>query len=148
MRIEIRRGAAIKNSHEQRIGNETKVKVVKNKVAPPFKEAAFEIYYGRGISHEAELIDLGSQLDIVEKSGSWYSYNGERIGQGKEKALAFIATHPEIAKEIEDKLKEAYGLIPETIAEKEAQTRFSAPPQDDDLVEVDADDVKEASSKG
>jgi recombination protein RecA len=138
MRIEIRRGAPIKNSSDQRVGNETKVKVVKNKVAPPFKEAVFEIYYGRGISHEAELLDLGSQLDIVEKSGAWYSYQGERIGQGKEKALAFLQSHPEIAKEIEDKLKEAYGLITEAIAEAEAESRFSSPPQDEELAEADA----------
>jgi recombination protein RecA len=138
MRIEIRRGIAIKNSGDQRIGNETKVKVVKNKMAPPFKEAVFEIYYGKGISHEGELIDLGSSLDIVDKSGSWYSYQGERIGQGKERAIAFLQTHPQVAKEIEDKLKSAYGIIPDKISEAEAQVRFDTPPQDDELVEEEA----------
>ncbi|MDR2199560.1 MAG: recombinase RecA [Deltaproteobacteria bacterium] len=149
MRIEIRRSIAIKNSSDQRIGNETKVKVVKNKMAPPFKEAIFEIYYGRGISHEAELLDLGSSLEIVDKSGAWYAYQGERIGQGKEKAIAFLQTHPQIAKEIEEKLKSAYGIIPEKIAEAEAQIRFDSPPQeDDDLVEEELPpDIQEAVSE-
>ncbi|MDR2340229.1 MAG: recombinase RecA [Deltaproteobacteria bacterium] len=146
MRIEIRRGAAIKNSGDQRVGNETKVKVVKNKMAPPFKEAVFEIYYGKGISHEGELIDLGSTLDIVDKSGSWYSYQGERIGQGKEKAIAFLQTHPQIAKDIEDKLKSAYGIITEKISEAEALERFDSPPQDEDLVEALPKDAKGAAS--
>jgi recombination protein RecA len=147
MRIEIRKGTPLKNSSDQRIGNETKVKVVKNKMAPPFKEAVFEIYYGKGISHEAELIDLGSTLDIVEKSGSWYSYQGERIGQGKEKAIAFLQAHPEIANDIEERLKEAYGLISEKIAEAEAEARFDSPPQDEELVEEAPEEIPEAASK-
>ena len=147
MRIEIRRGAPIKNSSDQRVGNETKVKVVKNKVAPPFREAAFDIYYGRGISREAELIDLGSSLELIDKSGSWYSYQGERIGHGKEKAIAFLQTHPEAAKDIEAKLMEAYGLISDKIAEAEAQIRFDSPPQDEDLVEEENPDEIEALSE-
>jgi recombination protein RecA len=82
------------------------VKVVKNKVAPPFREAEFEIMYGAGISRVGELIDIGVQHGLVEKSGSWYSYNGERIGQGKENARTFLTQHPEIAQEIDAKLRE------------------------------------------
>jgi recombination protein RecA len=147
LRIEIRRGIPIKNSSDQKIGNETKVKVVKNKMAPPFREAVFEIYYGKGISHEAELIDLGSTLDIVDKSGSWYSYKGERIGQGKERAIAFLQAHPEIAHDIEEQLKEAYGLIAEKIQENEAQIRFDTPPAEEELVEELPEDVQEAISE-
>ena len=92
------------------VGNETRVKVVKNKVAPPFREALFDILYGEGISREGEVVDLGSELNIVEKSGAWYSYNGERIGQGKDNAREFLRTHPEMALEIENKIREAKGV--------------------------------------
>jgi recombination protein RecA len=88
------------------IGNQTRVKVVKNKVAPPFREAEFEIMYGAGISRNGEIIDIGVLQGLVEKSGSWYSYNGERIGQGKENARAFLEQHPDIARDIEGKLRE------------------------------------------
>lgn len=104
VRLDIRRTGSIKKGDEV-IGNETKVKVVKNKVAPPFRQADFEIYYGEGISRESEIIDLGAQYDIVEKSGAWYSYNGERIGQGKENARNFLKEHPAIGQEIEAKIR-------------------------------------------
>ena len=96
VRLDIRRIGAIKNGEEV-VGNQTRVKVVKNKVAPPFREAEFEIMYGAGISRNGEIIDIGVLQGLVEKSGSWYSYNGERIGQGKENARTFLEQHPDIA---------------------------------------------------
>jgi len=104
VRLDIRRIGALK-SGEEVIGNQTRVKVVKNKVAPPFREAEFEIMYGAGISRNGELIDIGVAQGLVEKSGSWYSYNGERIGQGKENARTFLAEHPEIATDLDAKLR-------------------------------------------
>jgi len=104
VRLDIRRIGAIK-SGEEVVGNQTRVKVVKNKVAPPFREAEFEIMYGAGISRNGELIDIGVLHGLVEKSGSWYSYNGERIGQGKENARTFLDQHPEIARDIDGKLR-------------------------------------------
>jgi recombination protein RecA len=105
VRLDIRRTGAIKNGEEV-VGNQTRVKVVKNKVAPPFREAEFEIMYGAGISRMGEVIDIGVAQGLVEKSGSWYSYNGERIGQGKENARTFLEQHREVAQEIENKLRE------------------------------------------
>jgi recombination protein RecA len=105
VRLDIRRIGALKNGEEV-IGNQTRVKVVKNKVAPPFREAEFEILYGAGISRNGEVIDIGVAQGFVEKSGSWFSYNGERIGQGKENARTFLDQHPEIAREIEGKIRE------------------------------------------
>jgi recombination protein RecA len=105
VRLDIRRIGALKNGEEV-IGNQTRVKVVKNKVAPPFREAEFEILYGAGISRNGEVIDIGVAQGFVEKSGSWYSYNGERIGQGKENARTFLDQHPEIAREIEGRIRE------------------------------------------
>jgi recombination protein RecA len=104
VRLDIRRIGAIKKGDEV-LGNETRVKVVKNKVAPPFKKAEFEILYGHGISREGEIIDLGVQENIVEKSGSWYSYKGDRVGQGKENARDYLIEHPEIATEIEQQIR-------------------------------------------
>jgi recombination protein RecA len=105
VRLDIRRIGALKNGEEV-IGNQTRVKVVKNKVAPPFREAEFEILYGAGISRNGEVIDIGVAQGFVEKSGSWFSYNGERIGQGKENARTFLDQHPEIAQEIEGRIRE------------------------------------------
>ena len=104
VRLDIRRIGAIKRGDEV-IGSETRVKVVKNKVAPPFKQAEFEILYGEGISREGEAIELGVQAGIVEKSGTWYSYGGNRIGQGKDNARTFLKEHPDMAREIEDKIR-------------------------------------------
>jgi len=118
VRLDIRRIGAIKNGEEV-VGNQTRVKVVKNKVAPPFREAEFEIMYGKGISRNGEIIDIGVLQGLVEKSGSWYSYNGERIGQGKENARTFLEQHPDIATEIESKIREK--LLPDTkVAKGEA----------------------------
>ncbi|MEK8030943.1 recombinase RecA [Ideonella sp. DXS29W] len=109
VRLDIRRIGSIKKG-EEIIGNETRVKVVKNKVSPPFKEAEFDILYGEGISREGEIIDLGVQAKIVEKSGSWYAYNGEKIGQGKDNSREFLRENPELAREIENKVREAMGV--------------------------------------
>ncbi len=109
VRLDIRRVGSIKKGEEV-TGSETKVKVVKNKVAPPFKQATFDILYGEGISREGEILDLGAVTDIVEKSGAWYSYNGERIGQGKDNAREFLRQNPEMALEIENKLREKFGV--------------------------------------
>ena len=104
VRLDIRRIGAIKNGEEV-IGNQTRVKVVKNKVAPPFREAEFEIMYGQGISREGEIIELGVAQNLIEKSGSWYAYKGERIGQGKENAREFLKTHPDIARDVESQIR-------------------------------------------
>ena len=109
VRLDIRRVGAIKKGDEV-IGNETKVKVVKNKVSPPFKEAFFDILYGQGISREGEIIELGVAHKLVDKSGAWYAYNGEKIGQGKDNAREFLKEHPEIAHEIEAKVRAAVGV--------------------------------------
>ena len=109
MRLDIRRIGSIKKGDDI-VGNETRVKVVKNKVSPPFREAIFDIMYGEGISRQGEVIDLGVECDIVEKSGAWYSYNGERVGQGKDNAREFLKENPEIAKEIEAKIREKLGV--------------------------------------
>lgn len=109
VRLDIRRGEQIKNG-DQIIGNKTNVKVVKNKVAPPFKTVTVDIMYGQGISKEGELLDIGSEIGILEKSGAWYAYKGEKIGQGKENAKIFLKEHPEVASEIEEKIREHYGI--------------------------------------
>ncbi len=104
VRLDIRRTGAIKKGDEV-IGSETRVKVIKNKVAPPFRQAEFEIVYGEGISRLGEIIELGSNLKFIEKAGAWYSYNGEKIGQGKENAKEYLREHPEIAKAVEAKIR-------------------------------------------
>jgi len=109
VRLDIRRIGAIKKSDEV-LGNETRVKVVKNKVAPPFKEAKFDIMYGVGISREGEIIDMGVEFNIVNKAGSWYSYNGERIGQGKDNVREYLKERPELACEIENRVREQLGI--------------------------------------
>jgi recombination protein RecA len=104
VRMDIRRIGAIKKGDEV-VGNETRVKIVKNKVAPPFKQTEFDILYGEGISREGEIIDMGVKLDIVDKAGAWYSYNGDRIGQGKDNVRNFLKEHPEIAEDIESRIR-------------------------------------------
>ena len=116
VRLDIRRLGAIKMS-DQIVGSRTKVKVVKNKVAPPFKEAEFDILYGTGISKEGELVDIGVDLGIVEKSGAWYSFDGERIGQGRENTKEFLKDNPETADTIEQKIREKSGLTVATANE-------------------------------
>ncbi len=109
MRLDIRRIGSIKKGDEV-VGNETRVKVVKNKVSPPFREAIFDIMYGHGISREGEIIDMGVEADIVEKSGSWYAYNGDRIGQGKDNVREFLKENPAIAQDIEAKIRAKLGV--------------------------------------
>ena len=109
VRLDIRRIGAIKDRDEV-VGNATRVKVVKNKVAPPFKQVEFDIMYGEGISKNGELLDLGVKAGVVEKSGAWYSYQEERIGQGRENAKIFLKENPNIALSIEDKIRAAHGL--------------------------------------
>jgi recombination protein RecA len=123
VRLDIRRIGAIKRGDEI-IGNQTRVKVVKNKVSPPFKTAEFEIIYGHGISREGEIIDLGAKHNIIEKSGSWYSYAGDRIGQGKENVREFLIANPDTAAEIEQKLRDL--LLPKE-ATAEPETPKAAP---------------------
>src|SRR5690606_11059525 len=109
IRLEVRRAEQLKQGGDI-VGSKTKIKVVKNKVAPPFKSAEVDIMYGEGISIEGEIIDIGADLDIVEKSGSWYSYNVERLGQGRENAKLFIKENPVMKYEILNKIREHYGL--------------------------------------
>jgi recombination protein RecA len=119
VRLEVRRAETLKQGNDM-VGNKTKIKVVKNKVAPPFRTAEVDIMYGEGISKEGEIIDLGSDLDIVQKSGSWYSYNDERLGQGRENAKLFLKENPEIRLEIQKKIRENYGLDTEqTVTESD-----------------------------
>lgn len=109
IRMEVRRAETLKQGSEM-VGNRTKIKVVKNKVSPPFKTAEVDIMYGEGISLEGEIVDIGSDLDIIQKSGSWYSYNGDRLGQGRENAKLFLRENPELKYEILNKIREYYGL--------------------------------------
>ena len=109
VRLDIRRGEQIKNGDEV-IGNKTNIKVVKNKVAPPFRSVSVDIMYGEGISREGELLDIASEINIVDKSGAWYAYNGEKIGQGKENAKIYLKEHPEVRDEIDSKVRDHYGI--------------------------------------
>jgi len=127
VRLDIRRIGAVKEGDEV-VGNETRVKVVKNKVAPPFKQAEFMIRYGEGISKEAELIDLGVKQKLVDKAGAWYSYKGDRIGQGKANVMKFLKENPEIANEIETKIRQEL-LLSKTMKAEEA-----IPQQEDDVL--------------
>ena len=109
VRMDVRRAEALKQNGEM-VGNHTKVKIVKNKIAPPFKEAEFDIMFGKGISKEGDILDLAASIDVVNKSGAWYAYNGEKIGQGRENAKTYLSTHPEIMDEIETKVRAHYHL--------------------------------------
>lgn len=109
VRLDIRRGEQIKQG-DQVLGNRTNIKVVKNKVAPPFKTASVDIMYGEGISHEGELVDIGSEIGVIDKSGAWYAYKGEKLGQGKENVKAMLRGNPDMAEEIEEKIYEHYGF--------------------------------------
>jgi len=140
VRLDIRRIGAIKRADEV-VGNETRVKVVKNKVAPPFKQAEFDILYNEGISREGEIIDVGVKLDIVDKAGAWYSYNGDRIGQGKDNVRRFLKEHPEIAQDIEARIR--VQLLPERSDNVVPIERAVG----DDLAEVAAKDTSKGVAK-
>ncbi len=114
IRLDVRRTESLKQGGEV-IGNHTRVKVVKNKVAPPFKEAEFDIMFGKGIVKEGDLIDIAANLGIIAKSGAWYAYEGEKIGQGRENAKTFLATNPAVAEEVERKIRQHYGLLGEDV---------------------------------
>ena len=111
VRMDVRKGDPIKDGTEI-IGNRTKVKIVKNKVAPPFKKTEFDIIYGQGISHEGDVLDIAAEMDIVQKGGAWYSYNSDRLGQGRENAKKFLKENPDLLREIENKVRVANGLEP------------------------------------
>ena len=142
IRMEIRKSEAIKSGSEV-IGNKTKVKVVKNKMAPPFKECVFDIMYGEGISHSGEVLDLAAELDIVKKGGAWYSYNDEKIGQGRDNAKSFLEQHPDIMNEIEYKIRKKLDIaIPEYLSDVDVFT------EEDDMpigIKVTKKAQKEAS---
>jgi recombination protein RecA len=124
VRLDIRRTGTIKKG-EEAIGNETKVKVVKNKVSPPFKTAEFDILFGEGISREGEIIDMGVGAQVLEKSGAWYAYNGEKIGQGRDNAREFLRENPDLAREIENKVREHLDipLLPLAAVEEAALSK-------------------------
>ena len=130
VRLDVRRIETLKGGTEA-VGNRTRVKVVKNKVAPPFKQAEFDILYGEGISREGSLIDLGVDNNIVRKSGAWYTYEGDQLGQGKENSRAFLRDNPDLADEIEKRIKETLGIIP----------RLDAPADEIDLADTPIDEL-------
>jgi recombination protein RecA len=144
VRLDIRRTGALKEGDEV-VGNETRVKVVKNKVAPPFKEAHFQILYGKGISKEGELIDLGVKHKMVDKAGAWYSYNGDKIGQGKANSMKFLQDNPKIADELEGRIRELLLSKPEKRT-KEIREAERAAAKEDEKSEAKAD--KKAEKKG
>ena len=111
VRMDVRKIETLKMNGEM-VGNRTRIKIVKNKIAPPFKEAEFDIMYGKGISKEGDILDLAANVDIVNKSGAWYAYNGDKIGQGRENAKLYLSQHPEVMDEIEAKVRAHYNLIP------------------------------------
>lgn len=148
VRLDVRGNTQIKGTGDQKdsnIGKETKIKVVKNKVAPPFKTAEVEIMYGEGISRTGELIKIASDLDIIKKAGAWFSYNGEKIGQGSENAKKYLADHPEIFDEIDHKVRVHYGLVEETEDEKAAKLseESAVTTENVDEVVLDLDDAIE-----
>ena len=142
VRLDIRRTGTIKRG-EDAVGNETKVKVVKNKVAPPFKTAEFDILFGEGISRQGEIIDLGVNARIIEKSGAWYAYNGEKIGQGRDNAREFLRENPELAFEIENKVRESLG-VPLLL---EPVTGFDGSDDSEDVATPHAKEIKEPKGK-
>ena len=121
---------------DSNVGKETKIKVVKNKVAPPFKEAFVEIMYGEGISRTGELVKIATDLDIIKKAGAWYSYNGEKIGQGSENAKKYLADHPEVFDEIDHKVRVHYGLIEDDAATANATQSKEVPEVEDNTADL------------
>ena len=126
VRMDVRRTETLKQGGEM-VGNHVRVKIVKNKIAPPFKEAEFDIMFGKGISREGDILDLATKIDLVNKSGAWYAYNGEKIGQGRENAKSYLTTHPDIMEEIEEKVRAHYGIGAEG---QEAEEPAQAAPAD------------------
>lgn len=120
IRMDVRRVETLKQGGDM-VGNHTRIKVVKNKIAPPFKEAEFDIMFGEGISREGDILDLAANLGIVNKSGAWYAYKESKIGQGRENAKKYLKENPETAEEIEKKVRAAYGLLPDGEAAEETK---------------------------
>lgn len=131
IRLDVRRIEALKQGGEM-VGNRTRIKVVKNKVAPPFREAEFDIMFGKGISKEGDVLELAASVGIVQKSGAWFAYGGDKIGQGRENAKAYLREHPEIMDEIEHKVRVAYGLIKEEAPEGTEETAAVPETEGDD----------------
>ena len=131
IRLDVRRIEALKQGGEM-VGNRTRIKVVKNKVAPPFREAEFDIMFGKGISKKGDVLDLAASVGIVQKSGAWFAYGGDKIGQGRENAKAYLREHPEIMDEIEHKVRVAYGLIKEEAPEGTEETAAVPETEGDD----------------
>ena len=131
IRLDVRRIEALKQGGEM-VGNRTRIKVVKNKIAPPFREAEFDIMFGKGISKEGDVLDLAASVGIVQKSGAWFAYGGDKIGQGRENAKAYLREHPEIMDEIEHKVRVAYGLIKEEAPEGTEETAAVPETEGDD----------------
>ena len=131
IRLDVRRIEALKQGGEM-VGNRTRIKVVKNKVAPPFREAEFDIMFGKGISKEGDVLDLAASVGIVQKSGAWFAYGGDKIGQGRENAKAYLREHPEIMDEIEHKVRVAYGLIKDEAPEGTEETAAVPETEGDD----------------
>ena len=131
VRLDVRRTETLKQGGEM-VGNRTRIKVVKNKVAPPFREAEFDIMFGKGISKEGDVLDLAASVGIVQKSGAWFAYGGDKIGQGRENAKAYLREHPEIMDEIEHKVRVAYGLIKEEAPEGTEETAAVPETEGDD----------------
>ena len=121
IRLDVRRIETLKQAGDM-VGNRTRIKVVKNKVAPPFKQAEFDIMFGEGISKEGDILDLAAGVDVIKKSGAWYAYQGEKIGQGRENAKTYLKEHPEVAQEVESAVRREYGL--------EAGTEDAAPAEE------------------
>ena len=126
VRMDVRRTETLKQGGEM-VGNHVRVKIVKNKIAPPFKEAEFDIMFGKGISREGDILDLATKIDLVNKSGAWYAYHDAKIGQGRENAKSYLTTHPEIMEEIEEKVRAHYGIGAEG---QEAEEPAQAAPAD------------------
>lgn len=149
VRMDVRRVEAIKQNGEI-VGNHTRVKVVKNKVAPPFREAEFDIMFGQGISREGDVLDLGVKVGAVAKSGSWYSYEGEKIGQGRENAKIFLKEHPDIMKDVENKVRTYYGLPADVLAdapEESSSAKNTSGPNTAGSAAVKAGDSKNSAGR-
>ena len=140
IRMDVRRIESLKQGGEV-VGNRTRVKVVKNKIAPPFKEAEFDIMFGEGISVVGDILDLAANINVVNKSGAWYAYEGNKIGQGRENAKSYLKDHTDICEEIEEKVREHYGLKRKTPADAAAKSEKAATGK----VEKSGADVKEQS---
>ncbi len=149
VRLDVRRIESIKSQGEV-IGNRTRIKVVKNKIAPPFKEAEFDIMFGKGISREGDILDVAANLDLIQKSGAWFAYNGEKIGQGRENAKAYLAEHPDLMMTLDAQIRDHYGLPADPASEaaaKEAGKKAAGAKDEKAAAPADAEEAKAAGDK-